>query len=141
MKVAKLRIFKRLREYKTKIAMLREENNMIKGFMIQKRKQIEELKAKIMLMNNDYSDLNKIKIELERRRDEVIKRLKSEIPDGVIGGRFENYKYWIAEPFIVDKYENFVGVNPNEAFVDNFAVMRKLERVVKDEQKREAEDT
>jgi hypothetical protein len=46
--------------------------------------------------------------DFEKRRDEVIKRAKSPIPDDLLfrreGLRFEDYIYWILEPHIIEKY-------------------------------------
>lgn len=151
----KIRIFKRLREYKTKIILFREENYRLKGQLIGKRKSIEEIKTRLIDLNSKHSILTEKKEkaskhiaklvvanrELKRRRDESIKRLRSEVPDEVIGGRFENYKYWIAEPFIVEKFTSYNGIQDRELFIDQFAAYRGLNKVLTDEQKREAEDS
>jgi predicted nuclease with TOPRIM domain len=151
----KIRIFKRLKDLKLLIERFREENHQLKGQMIQRRKVIAEMKQTIMDLNNGYSLLAEKKDkatkhvatlavankELESRRDEFIKRLKSKIPDDVIGGRFENYKYWLAEPFIVKEYKKWHGVNDREAFVDQFAVYRGLDKVLEDEKERDGEDS
>ena len=127
----KIRIFKRIREYKTKIGMLRKDNHQLKGQLINRRKLIREVKERLMELNNEYSrvvekkekasrhieKLVKANRELKRRRDESIKRLRSEIPDEVIGGRLENYKYWIAEPFIVENFQSYHGVKNKELFI------------------------
>lgn len=144
--IKKLRVFKRIRELESKIVLFREENNLIKDILMKKRHIISDLSQNLTKTVNDLNliaekkeraskhieKLVKSNKELERRRDEFIKRLKSKVPDEVIGGRFENYKYWLAESFIVEDYKSYNGVNENETFVDQFAVYRELDKVLSD---------
>ncbi len=52
----------------------------------------------------------------------------------------ENYKYWVAEPFIVTNYFLHVKVDKNTAFVDQFAALRGINKAVKEVEDKEAED-
>ena len=120
------------------IKRLREENIQLKDQMINKRKLIKSMSKNIVDTCNDFNLLGvkcdkvvekkakaskliaTLKItmgETKRRREEFLRRLDSKIPDEVIGGRFENYKYWLAEPFIVDEYEQHLKVNPKTTFI------------------------
>lgn len=156
--IKKIRIFKRIKELTYKIEQYREENNLFKDMLIAKRKEITKLKECIMNQNNKYSKLAEkhkkasnhvatainAKKQLERRRDEFLKRLQSKIPDEVIGGRLENYKYWLAEPFIVEKYDEHHKVDEKTTFVDHFAAYRGIDKVlreVENEIKGEEKDT
>ena len=124
-----------IKELENKLGRYKEENNNLKDGMMIKRKTITDLKNGVMDLNSRLDILIKTNNELKTRRDEFLKRLKSQIPDNVIGGKFENYKYWLAESFIVDKYKHYHGVDDNEVFVDQFAVQRNLSKVLKDEEK------
>jgi len=144
------------------IAMLREDNVRLKDQMINKRKLMKAMSKNIVDICNDLNLLQDkivllrekkdraskkvaeqvgIRKQLEKRRDEVLRRLKGKIPDEVIGGRLENYKYWIAEPFIVDDYIQHLKVDDKTTFVDSFAAYRGISKVIDDEQEGKSEDT
>lgn len=155
-------LFRKLFKNRSLIKRLREENNQLKDQMINRRKLIKSMSKNIVEICSDLNLLNEklVKVEekkaraskkiaelmnlhkqYERRRNEVIKRLESKIPDEVIGGRLENYKYWIAEPFIVDEYVEHLKVDEKTTFVDSFAAYRGIAKVLEDEQKGKAEDS
>lgn len=126
---------------------------MIKDILMEKRRTITELKDSLMDVNSAYSELSEkkdratkkiaelmvFKKEHEKRRDEFLKRIDSKIPDEIIGGRFEVYKYWLAESFIVDKYNRFDGVVDSDVFVDQVALYKGIDKAVEDI-KKEVED-
>jgi len=149
--------------YKNKrlIKRLKQENIQLKNQMINKRKLIKAMSKNIVdtcndlnLLNDKFTKLQEkkdkaskkiaeqvgIRKQLEKRRDEVLRRLKGKIPDEVIGGRLENYKYWIAEPFIVSDYTQHLKVDDKTTFVDSFAAYRGIAEVLEDEQKGKSED-
>ena len=131
------------------IERLREENNLLKDQLITKRKEAK-IMSKTIVDTCDNINLLQDKIvslqekkkkaeihiaELVGRKNEVLRRLKSKIPDEVIGGRFENYKYWIGQPFIVENYFAHLKVDDTATFIDSFAAYRGLAKVLEDEKK------
>ncbi len=148
--IYKLRIFKRIKDLTYRLSRFRKENNQLKDQMIFKRKVITELKSNIMKQNEEYSKLSEKKDkaskhvvrmsnarkELESRRDEFLNRMKSKIPDDIIGGRFEDYKYWLAEPFIIKEFTRHMKVKEGTTFIDSFAAYRGISKVLDDEEKR-----
>jgi len=143
-----LRIKKHIFKRKYLIIRLREENNQLKDNLMNKRKLLKNISENLVKTINQFNIVSEKKAraskkiaelvgtskQLIRRRDEFIKRLKSAIPDEVIGGRFENYKYWLAEPFIKDEYVEHKEVNDNTTFIDSFSAYRGITKVLKDEQ-------
>ena len=147
-KLKKIRIFKRLREYKDREFNFRNniQNLYIKIWDLKKElkdvsesfiKAIEEHKIEMAKIADKHekaskhiAEFKKSHTELVKRRDEFLKRLKSKIPDEVIGGKFENYKYWLSEPFIVVKYEPYISINDRDVFIDPFSATRGIINII-----------
>lgn len=152
--IKKIRIFKRLRRYK-------DENNQLKDMLIKRRHTIEDLQnelkdtVKIIIENEEvykkleaeYKELEikkkngeKYISEFAKRRDEVIKRLQmpmTEIPDLVLSGNMADYKYWLAEPFIKDKYAGVTKQLSKEVFVDIVSSLRGFGKFLEKDDKNE----
>lgn len=108
-----------------------EENNKLLDILTDKVKIMEYIKNEARRYKSYYE-------ELKKRRDEFIKRIDGKIPDNVIGGHFENYKFWLAQPFIEKDYEEYTNVEDTSLFIDGHATIKALSRAagVLNEQKK-----
>jgi len=143
-----LKIKKYIFKRKYLIVRLREENNQLKDNLANKRKLLKTISENLVKTvaqfniisekkdraSKKIAELVNIGKQYDRRRNEVIKRLESKMPDDIISGRFEDYKYWIAEPFIVDQYDEHKKINDNITFIDSFSAYRGIAKVLEDEQ-------
>ena len=112
--LGKLRIFKRMRFLESKVRAYQEANHNLKGMLMNRRKTIKELKDNLLKTVNDLNLLEGKKkkgeiyiAELTKRRDEFLRRVQSPVGDANVD-RLEDYKFFLSEPFIVDKFEKFV---------------------------------
>ena len=149
--LSKLRIFKRLREYKEREIVFRDNyqkllvdiskkarqfQNIIEknnAFMLKQEEKIENIKVRHDKASKHYG-------ELINRRDEVINRLQLPAPDSIISGRFSDYKLWIAEPFIKEVYTKYrveSDLGMGNVFIDGSAAIRGLDKIfnIMDEEK------
>ena len=65
---------------------------------------------KLKIFNRKKS---KIIDDLIKRRDEVVKRARSEPPEWVMSAKFEDYLYWLIEPHIKKDYTPYVKLTDN----------------------------
>lgn len=143
-RLKKIRIFKRIREYKAEINNLLQVTNRLESELEVHRITIKEA---MVIYDEAIADLEKVKEkkdkaskrisvqkktikELERRRDEFLLRLKSKIPDTIISRTFDKYKYWLAESFIVDKYEPYVMVDDKSVYIDEISAMKGFSKIL-----------
>lgn len=147
---SKFRIFKRLKEanitimdYAYNIDQFRAENNQLKDQLMNRRKRISELETTLLEAVNDLNLLGEKKkrgeiliAEIVKRRDEFINRV-SAIPDASITN-FNDYKYWISEPFIVDSYKTYVV---DKDAIDGMSAIKGFGKILKkiDEKKQSSE--
>ena len=137
--LSKLRIFKRLRDYKAReyrlIYQLKQLQNIIaknNTFMFKQVEQIEALEKDLDVSREKHKKASKHYGELINRRDEVINRLQLPAPDDIISGRFSDYKLWIAEPFIKEVYTKYrveSDLGMGNVFIDGSAAIRGLDNI------------
>ena len=140
------------------IERFRKENYELKGQLIKKRHIIVAWELKILELTNDLNLLGseldivkekkkkaekriaehvKISKEITARRDEFLSRVKA--PPDVSITSFNDYKYWISEPFIIADYKVY---EPAKGDIDGMSAIRGLGKVFDniDEKKDEKKD-
>lgn len=157
-----MRIFKYFFRKKERIKNLVADMDRMRLQIENKRKLIEELKESIMSLMSEMNDyvvardnaiaqrdeaLNNYDMmlnefaEAEARRDEVINRLQSPIPDEIIGSKkMSEYKFWIAQPLIDVEFKKYVPKDPDETFVDGISAIQNMGGIIAEgKRKRETE--
>jgi len=138
-------VFKRLKDAEILIKNLDDENYMIKGMLMEKDKKIDVLTKDLVETVNEYNilgeEFEKLKIkkdkaskiicELTKRRNEFLKRVNTPVPDAEITN-FPDYKYWLAQSFIVDNFEPF---NPKDDKIDMVSSIKGLATVLREAEK------
>lgn len=141
----KKNVFKRLKDAEFLIKNLDKENYMIKGMLMKKDKKIDVLKNELVGAVNEYNNLgekvdklekkkasaSKIICELVNRRDEFLKRVNAPVPDAEVS-TFADYKYWLSESFIVDKYTHY---DPKDESIDIDSTIKGLATVLREAEK------
>jgi hypothetical protein len=138
--ISKINIFKRLKDAELLISGLKESNYILKGQLMTRRKTMISLVEDMKTLKKEYDDLT-LKLEtvemkkrkasvviaqLVNRRDEFLSRLAAPVPSVDIDN-FADYKYWISEPFIVEKYDIFTSGKD----VDTKSVLKGLDTIFK----------
>lgn len=138
-------VFKRLKDAEILIKNLDDENYMIKGLLMEYQKKTDVLSKELIDAVNEYNilgeELEKVKTkkesatkiihELSKRRDEFLKRVYAQVPDAEISN-FSDYKYWLAQSFIVD---NFVPFNTKNENIDMVSSIKGLATVLREAEK------
>jgi len=142
--IGKLRIFKRLREMKAErymfineLALRNRDIKILKEELITVAKELidneAEFKKKIVDYTRELERQDNIIKELIERRDEFLIRIRAKVPDSVLTSRFENYKFYLAEPFIRSKYDKTELPKEKEVFVDVPSAVEAIGKIVEDE--------
>lgn len=128
----KLKILKKFKKFREKENKLKDYGELVirlKAQMVAKRKIITELRDNLVntvnelnLLGEKMSEKSKTVKELSRRRDEFLKRVSAVVIDTSIDN-FPDYKYWISEPFIKDKYEPY---SKDDDDIDEMSAIRGL---------------
>lgn len=106
--------------------LLGKDNNRLKDQLMTKRKDITDLKDKLVESVNETNLVNEATAELKKRRDEFLKRVMKKIPDSTITN-FPDYKYWLSEPFIVDNYGSYEA---DKSIIDGISAIKGLGKVL-----------
>jgi len=118
LKSLKLKILKKTETYR--------QLQLVKGSNEYLRLEIRELKNKIVHIKESLELANKSCNELIERRDEFLNRLNAGVPQA---NNFPDYKYWLSEPFIVEKYEIY---KEEDKHVDGMSAIKGLGQIFKD---------
>lgn len=123
---SKVRIFKRLKNLADRLEAssqlndrLRDDNNTLKDQLMARRKTIN-------LLGEKKKKGELYIAQLTKRRDEFLNRL-SAIPDASITN-FNDYKYWLSEPFIVDSYKKYVA---DKDAIDGMSAIKGFGEIIK----------
>lgn len=114
---------------------IRDLNIRLNSSVIKLYTRNQSLKKETEKLGNTIHDL-------VTRRDEFLKRLKSKVPDDVLGGQFEDYKMWIAEPYIVKEFEPYKPKSDRDVYIDPHSLLKSIPKMVKKiENPKEEEET
>lgn len=119
----KFRIFKRLREYKTEI-------NRLRDVLIVRNRDIIKIKKEFFVNIKEVLKSRENFRQISIRRDEFLRRLQSKIPDDIMSESFENYKYWLSEPFIIEKYKSYIEPKDKDVYIDRLSAIRGIDKVL-----------
>lgn len=129
MNIKKLRVFKRIRAYRGELVSCKDQ-------LIAKRKRIDDLHNDLnksvgenIRNHKKYKDALVFAEETEKRRREFISRLEQKVPDEILNGGFDMYKFWLAESFIVEKYTVYKGQKLDKVYIDNISAMKGFSKL------------